>query len=72
MAKNGPALGHMFHIGLFREKHENIFLFEATRPRDLIFGVKHYLVDVYQVCSSYISGAKNGSPWGSHVLHRPI
>ena len=34
----------MLYIGLFREKHENIFLSETTRPGAMIFGMKHYLV----------------------------
>ena len=29
----------------------NIF-FDTTRPRALIFGMKHYLVGFYQVCSN--------------------
>ena len=35
--------GHMVYIGLYREKHEIIFLSETTRTRALIFGMKHYL-----------------------------
>ena len=31
-------------------KHEKIFLSGTTRPRHLIFGMKHHLVDLYQVC----------------------
>ena len=72
----GPKMalpnGQMFYIGLYREKHEKIFLSETSMPRALIFGMKHHLVDLYQVCSNYIPGAKNGPPPGSHVLHRPI
>ena len=43
-----------------------------SRPRALIFGMKHLLVNLYQVRSNYIPGAKNGLPQGSHVLHRHI
>ena len=50
----------MLYIGLYREKHEKIFLSETTRPRAMIFDMKHYLVIFYQVCSNYTSGAKNG------------
>ena len=50
----------MFYIGLYRKQHEKIFLSETTRPRALIFGRKHHLVDLYQVCSNYSTGAKNG------------
>ena len=42
-----PPLGHMFYIGLYREKDEKIFLSETTMPRALIFGMKHYLVNFY-------------------------
>ena len=39
----------MFYIGLiYKGKHEKIFLFETTRPKALIFGLKYYLVDLYQ------------------------
>ena len=51
----------MLYIDLYREKHEIIFLSETTRPRDLIFGIKHHLVDFYQVCLNYTPGTKNGS-----------
>ena len=54
----------MFYIGLYREKHENIFLSETTRPRALIFGMKHHLVDLYQVCSNLTPGGKNGPTLG--------
>ena len=43
----------------YREKHEKIFLSETTRPRALIFDMKHHLVNLYQVCSNYGPGAKN-------------
>ena len=46
-----PPRGHMVYIGLYREKHEKI-LSETTRPRALMFGMKHHLVNLYQVCSS--------------------
>ena len=49
-----------------------IFLSETTRPGALIFAVEHQLVDLYQVCSNYAPGAKNGPTLGSHVLHRLI
>ena len=58
---------HMFYIGLYREKHENIFLSETIRPRALIFGMKHHLVDLpslFKLCLA--------PPRGSHVLHRLI
>ena len=63
-AKNSPASGHMLYIGLYREKHEKIFLSETIRPRALIFGMMHYLVVFYQVCSNYSPEAKIGSTSG--------
>ena len=63
----------MFHIGLYRVKFGKIFLSETIRPRALIYGMEHDLVDFYQVCSNYLPGAKNcPAPLGSHVLHRLI
>ena len=64
--------GHMFYIGIFRENHEKIFLFENTMPRALSFGMLHHLVNFYQVCSNYSPWAKSGPALGSHVLHRLI
>ena len=58
--------GHIFYTGLYRVNMEKIFLSEAIRPRALIFGMQHKLMDVYQVCSNYASGAKNGPAQGSH------
>ena len=49
-AKNGPPRGHMFYIGLYREKHGKIFSSETSSPRVLIFGMKHHVVNLYQVC----------------------
>ena len=47
---------------------KKIFLSETTRPRALIFGIKHHLVDLYLVCSNYTPGAKWPHPWG-HMLY---
>ena len=53
--------GHMFYIGLYGENMKLLtFLSETTRPRALIFGMEHHLVDLYQVCSNYAPGAKSG------------
>ena len=57
----------MFYIGLKRENHEKI-LPETTRPRVLIFGMKYHIVNIYQVCSNYILGAKNGPDTGVTCL----
>ena len=35
-----------------------------TRPRALIFSMSHDLVDLYQTCSNYARGAKNGTAPG--------
>ena len=67
-----PPRGHMFNIGLYREKREKIFWSETTKPSTLIFCMKHHLVNLYQVCSNYFPGAKNGLAPGSHGLHRFI
>ena len=62
----------MFYIGFYRDKHGKIFLSETVRSRALIFGMKHYLVNLYHVCSNYAPGAKSGNALGSHVLNRLI
>ena len=42
-----------------------IFLSESTRPNALIFGMVHdHLVDFYQACSNYGTGAKSGPVLG--------
>ena len=51
---------------------KEIFLSETMWPRALMFGAKHHLVDLYQVCSNLIPAAKNGPAPGSHVSQRPI
>ena len=40
---------------------KKVFLSETTRYRALVFGMMCHLVDLYQVCSNYAPGAKNGS-----------
>ena len=59
-----PPRVHRFYIGIYGEKYEKIFLSETKRPRALIFGMKHHLVDLCQVCSSETPGAKNGNAPG--------
>ena len=49
---------HMFYTGLFRGKHGKIFLSKTIRPRTLIFGMNHHLVNLYHVCSNDPPGAK--------------
>ena len=53
-------------------KYEKIFLLKTTRPRVLMFGMWHHLVNLCQVCSNNATGVKNGSNLGSHVLRRLI
>ena len=60
----------MFYIGLYRENIKKIFLSEFTMPKALIFGMKHYLVNLYQVFSNDAPGAKNWPRPGKHILHR--
>ena len=63
----------MFYLGLYRGKHGKLFLSETIRPRALIFGMRHHLVDLYQVYSNYVPWVNNcPAPLGSHVLHRLI
>ena len=59
----------MLYIDLYREKHETFFLFETIRPRALIFGMKHHLVDFYQLCSNYTPGSNYGPAPGGHMLY---
>ena len=58
----GPKMAlprdHMIYIGLFRGKHEKIFLSKTIRPRAFIFGMNHNLMNLYHVCSKDTPGAK--------------
>ena len=69
-AKNDPIPGVMFYIGQYCEKHEKIFLSETIRLRALILGMKHHLVDPFQVCSNSALGTKNGLPKVSLVVEQ--
>ena len=53
---------------LTQGKHETIMLSENTRPRALIFGMKHHQVDLYQVGSDYAPWPKMDPPWG-HIFY---
>ena len=68
MARPGVTCLHR----LIKEKFEKIFLSENTGPKALIIGMQHHLVDLYQVCSNYTPGARNGLAPGSNVLHKLI
>ena len=41
-----------------------IVLSKTRKPRLLIFGIKHYQVNLYQVGTNYINGTKNGQAPG--------
>ena len=62
----------MFYIGLYRENVKKIFLSETTRPRALIFGRWHHIMELLQVCSNYSPGVKKGPTLGSNALPRLI
>ena len=72
VAKLAPLGSHMFYVGLYRENLEKIFLSETTGPRVLIFGMLHYLVNLYQVCLNYMPGAKIWPTPEYRVFHRLI
>ena len=62
-----PPRGHMFNMGLYRENIK-IFWSETTRHRALIFGMKHHLVDLYQICPNYAPGAKKRPRPRGHIF----
>ena len=43
-----------------KTKSLKIFFSETRRHRALIFGMKHLLMDIYQICSNYVPGVKTG------------
>ena len=54
----------------FRDDNfKKIFWPKTIMPRALIFGMKHQLVDLYQVCSNYTPGAKNGPAPRGHMFN---
>ena len=59
----GPPLSSMFCIDLYWETVK-ISLSKTTLPRALMFGMKRYVVELYQVCSNYAPWAKNESALG--------
>ena len=56
----------MRHLVIFCKQFALNIFSETTRPRSFIFGIKHCLVDLYQVCSvgdprfSSIASPRNG------------
>ena len=59
---------HVLHRLISREKHEKIFLSKTTRPKALIFGLKHQLLNLYQAYSNYILGAEMAH-LGCHLFY---
>ena len=68
-AKNGPASGSHFYIGLYRE---NVKKSSCLEPEGLDYWYLASPSGPLQVCSNYRSRAKNGPASGSHFLHRLI
>ena len=64
--------GHMFCIDVYRENMKTIFLSEPTRPRALIFGMKHHQVDPYQVVQIMHLGPKNLLVWNHEAFSLDI
>ena len=64
-----PPGSHVLHRLIYGKTLKKFFLSETIRPRALIFGMWHHLIDLYQVFSNYTPEAKNGPAPGSHVLH---
>ena len=55
-----PLLSSYVLHRLIYGKHGEIFLFETTKPRALLFDIKHHLVNFYQVYSNNAPRAKTG------------
>ena len=47
-------------IDFWDENLKKLFLSETTGPRALTFRTWYHLVNLYQVCSNYTTGTKNG------------
>ena len=45
---------------------------ETTRPRLLLFSMKHCLVNIYQICSNGGPGVQNGPAVRSHGFENKI
>ena len=56
----GGVGGHKFETQEQRRKTLKFFFSETRRHRALIFGMKHFLVDLYQDCSYDAPGVKTG------------
>ena len=69
VVKSGPAPG-VTSLNIGRKKENSkCFFSETGRRRTLIFGILHFLVDFYKVCSYDASGVKSGSACpGGHIF----
>ena len=71
----GPKMalprGHMFYTGLYKEKPEKIFSSKTTRPRALIFGMKHHLVNFPKFDRIISLGPKMARPRG-HMFYKGL
>ena len=66
---NSISRSHRLKIDLHDAKiKKKTFFSEITRPRALISGMQHHLVDLYQVSSNYLPVAKNGHAPGVTCL----
>ena len=64
----GPPWGPHVLQCLEKGKHEKLFLSETTRQGALTFGMKHHLVDFFQVCSNDVPVPKWPHP-GGHMFY---
>ena len=55
----------LLYIDSDSENIKTIFLSETARPRALIFGKEHHLVDNIYICSNYGSATKHDPHGGS-------
>ena len=62
--KMDPPRGHMFYIGLYKEKLKKKY---CLKPQ----GMKHHLSDLYQVCSNYAPWAKLPCP-KDHMFYKGL
>ena len=69
-AKNGLPRGHMFYIVIVRNMKKSSCLKPQSLDPDIWNEASPS--ELYQVCSKYIPGAKNGTPRVSHISQRPI
>lgn len=65
----GPGDSHWVVVHKIHKKiFQKIVFFKTTSPIYLVFGLWHYLVGLYQVCSNYLPGANTGPARGYKFL----